>query len=105
MHKVENKVALVTGGSRGIGKSACLLLAKEGAKVAVTDILDKEGEYLVDEINALGYIAEYWHLDILDEKNVKEVMAKVIKKFGNIDIFINNAGITGVNKYTHGIIA
>ena len=47
MNRVINKVAIVTGGSLGIGRSACTLLAKEGAKVAVTDILDKEGEILV----------------------------------------------------------
>jgi NAD(P)-dependent dehydrogenase (short-subunit alcohol dehydrogenase family) len=103
MHRLENKVAIVTGGSLGIGKSVCILLAKEGAKVAVTDILDKEGKYLVNEINSMGYIAEYRHLDISDEENVKDVFTNIHKKFGKIDIMVNNAGIAGVNKPTHEI--
>jgi NAD(P)-dependent dehydrogenase (short-subunit alcohol dehydrogenase family) len=95
MNRLKNKAAVVTGGSLGIGRSCCILLAKEGAKVAVTDILDKEGKYLVNEINAMGYIAEYWHLNTSDEKNVKDVMSKVHQKFGKIDILVNNAGIAG----------
>jgi NAD(P)-dependent dehydrogenase (short-subunit alcohol dehydrogenase family) len=103
MNRVENKVAIVTGGSHGIGKSACMFLAQEGAKVAVTDILDLEGKELVLEINKMGYAAEFWHLDTSDEKNVKDVMEKVHAKFGKIDILVNNAGISGVNKPTHEI--
>lgn len=102
-NRVENKVAIVTGGSLGIGKSACILLAKEGAKVAITDILDSEGKKLADEINAMGFTAEYLHLDVSDEENVKEVMLKVHEKFGKIDILVNNAGIAGVSKPTHEI--
>jgi NAD(P)-dependent dehydrogenase (short-subunit alcohol dehydrogenase family) len=103
MKRVENKVAIVTGGSLGIGKAACILLAKENAKVAITDILDKEGENLAKEINAMGYIAGFWHLDTSDEENVKDVMAKIQKKFGKIDILVNNAGISGTSKPTHEI--
>lgn len=103
MHRVKNKTAIVTGGSLGIGKAACNLLAKEGAKVAVTDILDIEGENLVNELNSIGCTADYWHLDTSDEENVKEVMEKVHKKFGRIDILVNNAGIAGVSKPTHEI--
>ena len=103
MQRVKNKVAIVTGGSLGIGKSICTLLAKEGAKVAVTDILDKEGKFLVNEINTMGEVAEYWHLDTSDEENVKDVVAKIQKKFGKIDILVNNAGIAGVSKPTHEI--
>jgi len=103
MNRLEDKVAIVTGASLGIGKSACILLAKEGARVAVTDILDTEGKYLVNEINAMGCIAEYWHLDTSNEANVKDVMAKVHKKFRSIDVLVNNAGIAGANKPTHEI--
>jgi len=105
MKRVKNKVALVTGGSKGIGKSFCLLLAKEGAMVAVTDVLDKEGMYVTDEINSTGGIAEYWHLDAHDEENVRDVLAQVCRKFGKIDIFINNADVIGLDKYTLGITA
>jgi NAD(P)-dependent dehydrogenase (short-subunit alcohol dehydrogenase family) len=103
MNRVKNKTAIVTGGSLGIGKACCILLAAEGAKVAVTDILDKKGESLVKDINNSGGTAEFWHLDTSDEENVKSVMAKINNKFGSIDILVNNAGIAGVNKPTHEI--
>jgi len=103
MPRLENKVAIVTGGSLGIGKSACILLAKEGAKVAVTDILDNEGKYLVNLIKGMGFVAEFWHLDTSDEENVKDVFIKVYNKFSRIDVLVNNAGIAGVSKPTHEI--
>lgn len=105
MNRVENKVAVITGGSLGIGRAACILLAKEGAKIAVTDILDKEGNELVKEIKTMGLNAEYWHLDTSDEENVKTVMTEIHKEFGKIDILVNNAGIAGVSKPTHEITA
>jgi NAD(P)-dependent dehydrogenase (short-subunit alcohol dehydrogenase family) len=51
----------------------------------------------------MGGVAEYWHLDLSDEENVKDVMVKVNDKFGKIDILINNAAILGINKYTREI--
>lgn len=103
MNRVEGKVAIVTGGSLGIGKASCLLLAREGAKVAVTDIKDDEGEQVVAEINDVGGTAQYWHLDTSDEDNVSKVFADVRGRFGQIDVLVNNAGIAGVNKPTHEI--
>ena len=103
MSRVKGKVALVTGGALGIGRATSLLLAKEGAKVAVTDILDKEGQQVVDEINDAGGIAEYWHLDVAKEEGVKKIFADVVRKFEKIDILVNNAGIAGVNKPTHEV--
>ena len=97
MNRVKDKVAIVTGGSLGIGRSACILLAKEGAKVAVTDILDAEGNALAEEIRAIGLVAEFWHLDTSNEANVKEVLSNIGEKFGRIDILVNNAGISGIN--------
>lgn len=103
MNRVKDKVAIVTGGSLGIGRSACILLAKEGAKVAVTDILDAEGKALIEEIKAMGLIAEFWHLDTSNEENVKQVLTEINEKFGGIDILVNNAGISGINKPTDEI--
>jgi len=103
MKRVENKVAIVTGGSLGIGEASCLLLAKHGAKVAVTDIKDKEGQALVAKIKAAGGAAEFWHMDTTNEEEVKSVISKIKSKFGKIDILVNNAGIAGVNKPTHEI--
>ncbi|WP_037321215.1 SDR family NAD(P)-dependent oxidoreductase [Salegentibacter sp. Hel_I_6] len=101
MKRAENKVVIVTGGALGIGRETCILLAKEGAKVAVTDILDQKGTELVTEIKKLGGIANYWHLDVSDEKEVKKVYAEVVKEFGKLDATVNNAGIAGVDKPTH----
>ena len=101
MKRVENKVVIVTGGGLGIGRETCLLLAKEGAKVAVTDILDKEGQELVEEINKSGGVAKFWHLDVSDEKEVEKVYTEVVQEFGKLDSTVNNAGITGVDKPTH----
>jgi NAD(P)-dependent dehydrogenase (short-subunit alcohol dehydrogenase family) len=103
MGRVENKVAIVTGGALGIGKSACLLLAKEGAKVAVTDILDQEGQRVVNEIKESKGIAEFWHLDVSKEEEVRKVFADIYKTFGKIDVLVNNAGISGVSKPTDEI--
>ena len=101
MKRVENKVVIVTGGSLGIGRETCLLLAKENAKVAVTDILDREGEKLVEEIKQAGGVAKYWHLDVSNEKEVKKVYDEVAREFGKLDATVNNAGIAGVDKPTH----
>jgi NAD(P)-dependent dehydrogenase (short-subunit alcohol dehydrogenase family) len=103
MGRVENRVAIVTGGALGIGRACCEVLAKEGAKVAVTDILDKEGKKLAEEIKASSGTTEYWHLDVSNEREVEKVFEAVHKKFGKIDVVVNNAGIAGVDKPTHEI--
>ncbi len=101
MGRVENRVAIVTGGALGIGKASSFLLAKEGAKVAVTDVLDKEGQQLAGQIHSGGGSAEFWHLDVSNEKEVEKVFREVHKKFGEIDVLVNNAGIAGASKPTH----
>lgn len=103
MKRVEGKVAVITGGASGIGKATCLLLAREGAKVAVTDIKDDAGQKVVDEIEAFGGIAKYWHLDTSNEDSVSGVFNDIVHEFGSLDVLINNAGIAGVNKPTHEI--
>ena len=101
MKRIENKVVVVTGGALEIGRETCLLLAKEGAKVAITDVLDKEGQNLVKEINQAGGEAKFWHLDVSNEKEVEKVYAEVVKEFGKLDATVNNAGIAGADKPTH----
>ncbi len=101
MKRSENKVVIVTGGALGIGKETCILLAKEGAKVAITDVLDKEGKKLAAEITKSGGIAKFWHLNVADEKEVKKVYSAVAKEFGKLDASVNNAGIAGADKPTH----
>ncbi len=103
MGRVDDKVAIVTGGALGIGRAASLLLAKQGAAVAVTDVLDKEGRQLVDEIKRAKGEAQFWHLDVSRESEVGKVFADVAKVFGKIDVLVNNAGIAGASKPTHEI--
>jgi NAD(P)-dependent dehydrogenase (short-subunit alcohol dehydrogenase family) len=103
MNRVDQKVAIVTGGALGIGRATCLLLAHEGAKVAVTDLLVHEGKDLAEDICARGSEAEYWHLDVTNEAEVQQVFAEVRARWSKIDILVNNAGIAGVNKPTHEI--
>lgn len=103
MDRVKDKVAIVTGGSLGIGKATCNLLAAEGAKVAVTDVKDEEGREVAEAIKQDGGRAAYWHLDVSDENQVKEVFIDVSERFGKLDILVNNAGISGANKPTHEI--
>ena len=103
MDRVKGKVAIVTGGSVGIGRSACNLLAREGALVAVTDILDSQGHATVRDIQEAGGKAEFWHLDVRNESEVKAVFQAVNDRFGGIDVLVNNAGIAGANRPTHEI--
>ncbi len=101
MNRVEGKVAIVTGGSLGIGRAACLMLAKEGAKVAITDVLECEGRDLADEIINSGGQAGFFKLDVSNERDVKKVIDLVAKQWGRVDVLVNNAGIAGANKPTH----
>lgn len=103
MKRLENKVIIVTGGSLGIGREACKKLAEEGAAVAVTDILDEEGKKLKEEIRDKGGTAGFWHLDVSDEAEVKQVFSDIHKEYGKIDVLVNNAGIAGVNQPTDEI--
>ena len=78
MKRTANKVVIVTGGALGIGRETCLLLAREGAKIAITDVLDKEGKALAEDINKAGGIAKFWHLDVSKESEVQQVGTAVV---------------------------
>lgn len=103
MNRVENKVVIVTGAALGIGEAASLLLAQEGAKVAITDVNDEQGKELAKRITDAGGVAEFWHLDVTRESEVKRVFQEIHQKFGRVDVLVSNAGIAGVNKPTHEI--
>ncbi len=103
MNRVKGKVAVVTGGSLGIGRAACIRLAEEGAKVAILDVLDTEGKQLASDIQAEGSTAKYWHLDVSDETAVKKCIDEIAATWGTIDIMVNNAGISGSAKLTHEV--
>lgn len=93
MRRIEGKVALVTGGAMGIGKATCLLLAKEGAAVAVTDINLEAGEAVAKEIREQGGKASFYPHDVTGEQEWQRVIKSVIADFGKLDILVNNAGI------------
>lgn len=93
MFSLKNKVALVTGARRGIGKGIALALAEAGAKVIVTDIDEKECEAVVKEIEKLGSQGLAKKLDVTNKKEVEEAVKAAIDKFGKLDILVNNAGI------------
>lgn len=87
------RVALVTGGARGIGAATCRELASLGAEVVVTDVLDDEGTALADALRKSGHKASYQHLDVADENAWSDGVAELIARSGRLDILVNNAGI------------
>jgi len=92
--RLKNKIALITGSSKGIGKATALLFAKEGAKIVVNYFSsEKEAFAVVDEIKKIGSDAIAIKCDVSKETDVKKMVQKIIDKFGKIDILVNNAGI------------
>jgi len=100
---MDDKVALVTGGCAGIGRSTVEVLAREGAKVAITDIGDEEGKALAAQIEEEGGTARYWSMDVSDESQVARVIDEVTDAWGGLHVLVNNAGISGADKPTHEI--
>src|SRR5262245_34158552 len=90
--RIKDKVALVTGGSRGIGRAICLRLAEEGARVAVVDILDQEARQAAEEIKVKGGQAITVMADVTQLDQVQDCVQTVIDTWGQVDILVNNAG-------------
>lgn len=91
--RLENKIAVVTGGARGIGQAVSELFAREGATVIIMDLLP-QGQAVADGINASGGKAEYHSISVTDKAAVENLFKQVNAKYNRIDILINNAGIT-----------
>ena len=92
MGKLDDKVVIITGAAGGIGKATVKLFIKEGARVVLADILDESGEALAKE---LGSNAEYFHTDVSQESDIRNVIDFTMEKFGKIDVVFSNAGNPG----------
>ncbi len=98
MKLLEGKVALVTGGSRGIGKSIALTFAQHGAQIAFSDLrYDEIAEALEAELQSMGVKAKGYASDASDFSQAEQLVNEVIAYFGTLDILVNNAGITRDN--------
>jgi 3(or 17)beta-hydroxysteroid dehydrogenase len=87
MGRLDGKVALVTGGAKGLGEADCRLFAQEGAAVIVADI-DPDAKKVAEDIGGT-----FMHLDVSDEDNWKQVVKDIKQKFGSLHVLVNNAGI------------
>jgi len=95
MGRVNEKVALISGGARGMGAEHARALVAEGAKVVIGDILDDEGKALADEI---GDAARYVHLDVTAAEEWEAAVASAVNEFGKLNVLVNNAGIVALGE-------
>lgn len=90
MARLHNKVAIITGGSKGLGEANARLFVSEGATVIITDIDEKNGQNLAEE---LGASVQFHKQDVRDEEGWKSLISQVVKDHGKLDILVNNAGV------------
>ena len=93
-NRLEGRVALVTGGARGIGRAICEKLASEGAKIAMVDIMLDVAEKTAGEFKTQGYEAMAIQANVAIPEEADKAIAAVVEKYGKLDILVNNAGIT-----------
>lgn len=95
MKRFEDKVVMITGGSSGIGADSAIAFAEEGAKVIITDVDEAKGRSLANQINETGATAIFMKHNVANAKQTKEIIDKIVEKFGRLDVAFNNAGIGG----------
>jgi len=93
--RLADKVAFVTGAASGMGAATARLLAREGAKVAVADVLEEEGRAVVAGIERAGGTARFLRLDVAEEAQWEAAMAELLASWSRLDVLVNNAGISG----------
>ena len=103
MNRLQGKVAAVTGAALGLGRAIVVRMAEEGSVVAVLDVLDVAGQALAAELGGRGLKARFWHCDVSKESEVARILGEVAAHFGRLDVLVNNAGVSGVNKPTHEV--
>ncbi len=91
--RLKDKIALVTGGANGIGRSVVKKFIEEGAGVAIWDLADDAGQELADEISTQGGKADYQHVNVTQAADVDSAVEELVGKWGRLDILVNNAGI------------
>ncbi len=91
--RLSNKVAIITGGARGIGQAAAEIFAREGAIVIIWDMLD-DGEVTAQNLREKGHQATFMKISVTDASAIEAAVREVIETYGQIDILVNNAGIT-----------
>jgi 3(or 17)beta-hydroxysteroid dehydrogenase len=97
MGRLEGKVAIVTGGSAGLGRADAIALAREGARVVVTDVNEQDGRAVVQEIEAQRPgVARFLPQDVRDETRWREVVAETVRAFGGLHVLVNNAGVVRI---------
>ncbi|MGE7593582.1 SDR family NAD(P)-dependent oxidoreductase [Peribacillus frigoritolerans] len=96
--RLQNKIAVITGGGSGIGKESARLFASEGAYVIITDIHAENGQGTVSEIEAAGGKAAFYEVDVTSPKAVQSAISQIIETYKKIDILFNNAGISNVGR-------
>ena len=92
---MKNKVILITGALTGIGRATALAFAREGAHLVVCGRRDDVGNALATELCALGVEAEYIRADVRHEDDVRSLVDRTVKRFGRLDVAVNNAGTEG----------
>ena len=95
--RLESKVALISGGARGMGAVEARMFAQEGAKVVIGDMLVDEGRQVEAEITESGGECGFVHLDVTDESSWQDAVVATVTRFGKLDILVNNAGIARIN--------
>ena len=93
----ERRVALITGGSRGLGRASALRIAEEGRDIVIADLLEEQGAGVVEEVEALGRKGLFVPTDVTDEDSVKAAVARTVEAFGRLDILVCCAGIIGLD--------
>jgi NAD(P)-dependent dehydrogenase (short-subunit alcohol dehydrogenase family) len=93
-----DKVAIVTGGARGIGEAIAATLAREGAKVVIGDLLEAEAGETVERIRQAGGTADFLRTDVSSRKEMEALVAAAVRQHGRVDILVNNAGALGIGK-------
>ena len=101
MGRLDGKVALISGGARGMGESEARLFAQEGAAVVIGDILDEAGEAVAAYIANAGGRCYYTHLDVREESDWQAAVAAAVSRFGMLNVLVNNAGIGSSSSPIH----